>query len=180
MGFPGGSVVKNSANPGNVGSIPGLEDPLEMGMATHSSTLAWEIPWTEEPGGLQSMGSQRVRDDLATKSDRVLGMGLFLPKPLAQNTALLSSTGHDHQQHHGLTTQDPGNLSCGRPDRETEAGGEMDEGPQPKPLSFPSPAPHSGTPLQSPWKAGVHPHWALSAPSLGLPEPSQNGEEAES
>ena len=47
------------------------------------------------------MGSQRVRDELATKqqSDRVLEMSLFLPKPLAQNTALLSSTGHDHQQH---------------------------------------------------------------------------------
>ena len=38
----------------------GLEDPLEEEMATHSSILAWEIPWTEEPGGLQSMGSQRV------------------------------------------------------------------------------------------------------------------------
>ena len=41
----------------------GWEDPLEKGMATHSSILAWEIPWTEEPGGLQSMGSQRVRHD---------------------------------------------------------------------------------------------------------------------
>ena len=41
----------------------GWEDPLEKGMATHSSTLAWKIPWTEEPGGLQSMGSQRVRCD---------------------------------------------------------------------------------------------------------------------
>ena len=39
----------------------GWEDPLEEGMATHSSILAWEIPWTEEPGRLQSMGSQRVR-----------------------------------------------------------------------------------------------------------------------
>ena len=39
----------------------GLKDPLEEGMATHSSILAWRIPWTEEPGGLQSMGSQRVR-----------------------------------------------------------------------------------------------------------------------
>ena len=38
----------------------GQEDPLEKEMATHSSILAWEIPWTEEPGGLQSMGSQRV------------------------------------------------------------------------------------------------------------------------
>ena len=38
----------------------GWEDPLEKETATHSSTLAWRIPWTEEPGGLQSMGSQRV------------------------------------------------------------------------------------------------------------------------
>ena len=44
----------------------GWEDPLEKGMATHSSTLAWKIPWTEEPGRLQSMGSQRVRHDWAT------------------------------------------------------------------------------------------------------------------
>ena len=41
----------------------GWEDPLEKGIATHSSILAWRIPWTEEPGGLQSMGSQRVRYD---------------------------------------------------------------------------------------------------------------------
>ena len=41
----------------------GKEDPLEKGMATHSTILAWRIPWTEEPGGLQSMGSQRVRHD---------------------------------------------------------------------------------------------------------------------
>ena len=45
----------------------GWEDPLEEGMATHSSILAWEIPWTEEPGGLQSMGSQRAGYDWATK-----------------------------------------------------------------------------------------------------------------
>ena len=42
---------------------PGQEDPLEKGMATHSSILAWRIPQTEEPAGLQSMGSQRVRHD---------------------------------------------------------------------------------------------------------------------
>ena len=41
----------------------GGEDPLEEGMATHSSVFAWRIPWTEEPGGPQSMGSQRVRHD---------------------------------------------------------------------------------------------------------------------
>ena len=45
----------------------GCEDSLEKEMATHSSIIAREIPWTEEPGGLQSMGSQRVERDLATK-----------------------------------------------------------------------------------------------------------------
>ena len=44
----------------------GKEDLLEKGMATHSSILAWKIPWTEEPGGLPSMGSQRVRHDPVT------------------------------------------------------------------------------------------------------------------
>ena len=47
----------------DAGLIPGLEDPLEEGMATHSSILAWEMPWTEEPGRLQSMRSQRVGYD---------------------------------------------------------------------------------------------------------------------
>ena len=45
----------------------GWEDPLEKEMATHFSILAWEIPWTEEPGGLQFMGSQRVGHNLETK-----------------------------------------------------------------------------------------------------------------
>ena len=59
-------VVKNPpANAGyirDVGSIPGLEDPLEESRATHSSILAWRIPWTEEPGGLWSIDC-RVRHD---------------------------------------------------------------------------------------------------------------------
>ena len=46
----------------------GQEDPLEKEMATHSSILAWRILWTEEPGGLQFMGLQRVGDDWATKT----------------------------------------------------------------------------------------------------------------
>ena len=59
MGFPGGSDGKESAcNVGDLGLIPGSEDPLEKGMATNTSILAWEIPWTEEPNGLKSMGSQ--------------------------------------------------------------------------------------------------------------------------
>ena len=70
-GFPDGSVVKNlpakAGDAGDVGSIPGQEDPLKKEMATHSSILAWKIPWTKEPGGLQSMGSQRVRLDVVTE-----------------------------------------------------------------------------------------------------------------
>ena len=61
---PGGSDGKASAcNAGDPGSILGQEDPLEKEMATHSSNLAWKIPWTEEPDRLQSMGSQRVGHD---------------------------------------------------------------------------------------------------------------------
>ena len=48
---------------GDLDSIPDQEDALEKGMATHSSILAWEIPWTEDPRRLQSMGSGRVRND---------------------------------------------------------------------------------------------------------------------
>ena len=65
MGIPGGAVVKNP--PADAGDTRdpvqslGQEDPLEKEMATHSSILAWEIPWTENPGRLQSKGSQRVR-----------------------------------------------------------------------------------------------------------------------
>ena len=58
-GFPGCSDGKESAcNAGDLGSILGQEDPLEKGMATHSSILAWRIPWTVEPGRLQSMELQ--------------------------------------------------------------------------------------------------------------------------
>ena len=56
-----GLVVKNlPANAGDTGWIPGTGRSLEKRMATRSSILAWRIPWTEEPGGLQSMGSHRV------------------------------------------------------------------------------------------------------------------------
>ena len=59
-GFPGGSVVKNQPAKQETW-VPSLgqEDPLEEAMATHSSILAWRTPWTEEPGGLQFMGSQK-------------------------------------------------------------------------------------------------------------------------
>ena len=62
MDCPGGSGSKTSAcNVGHLGSIPGSGSTLEKEMTTHSSTLAWKTPWMVEPGGLQSMGSQRVR-----------------------------------------------------------------------------------------------------------------------
>ena len=62
-GFPGGAVIKNlpatAGESRDMGSIPGSKDPLEEEMATHSSILAWKFPWTEEPGRLQSMESQK-------------------------------------------------------------------------------------------------------------------------
>ena len=64
MGFPGGSDGTASAcNAGDPDSISGSRRSLEKEMVTHSSTLAWKIPWTEEPGGLQFMGLQRVEHD---------------------------------------------------------------------------------------------------------------------
>ena len=56
----------------------GQEDSLEESMETHPSILAWRIPWTEEPGGLQSMGSQRVRHDRAT----LIALNSILEYPL--------------------------------------------------------------------------------------------------
>ena len=66
-GFPGGPAIKNLQGARDAGSIRGWEDPQEKEMEIRSTILAWEIPWIEEPGGLQSMGLQRVRHDLATK-----------------------------------------------------------------------------------------------------------------
>ena len=67
MEFPGGSDGKESAcNTEDLGSIPGLGRSLEKGTATQTSILAWRIPWTEEPGRLQSMGLQRAEHDWAT------------------------------------------------------------------------------------------------------------------
>ena len=71
LGFPGGSEVKKKKK-----QLPANADPwvhpwvgrsLEKEMATHASISTWEIPWTEEPGGLQSMGCKRIRHGLATK-----------------------------------------------------------------------------------------------------------------
>ena len=59
MGFPGGLERNLPAMQETWVRFPGQEDHLEKGMATHSSVLAWKIPWAEKPGGLQSMGSQK-------------------------------------------------------------------------------------------------------------------------
>ena len=66
-GFPGGDSGKELACPCTAVQSLGHEDPLVKVMATHSSILAWRIAWAEEPGGLQSLGSQRVRHDEATQ-----------------------------------------------------------------------------------------------------------------
>ena len=81
--FPGGSDGKVSAsNAGDLGSIPGSGRSLEKGMATHSSALAWKIPWTEEPGALQSMGLQRVRHDWVTNTYILYSIGNYIQYPV--------------------------------------------------------------------------------------------------
>ena len=72
----------------------GWEDPLEEGMATHSSILAWRIPWIEESGGLQPMGSQRVRHDSTTDTDvymPIYRLFQFVP-PQQENSRKTSTT----------------------------------------------------------------------------------------
>ena len=78
LGFPSGSVVKNLPAMQEMQEVPSLgwEDLLEEGMANHSSILAWESPWTEEPGGLQFMGLQSQTDASSLLgSDRSPGEG---------------------------------------------------------------------------------------------------------
>ena len=80
--FPSESAVKNLQET-RIRSL-GLEDPLEEEMATHSTALAWRIPCTEEPSGLQSMGSQRVGNDSETKQQQkdLLDLGLGADEPI--------------------------------------------------------------------------------------------------
>ena len=96
--FPDSSVGKESACSAGVsretGSILGSEDPLEKGMATHSSILAWRIPWTEEPGALQSMGLRRVRHDWAQHSKPIHALSLTFT-----SDALLNLTGSPVKMH---------------------------------------------------------------------------------
>ena len=90
LDFPGGSVIKNPTAKWEtqVQSLGG-EDSLEKQMATHSSILAWETPWTEKPGGLQSMGSQRAGHDLGTEQQRRQQI-LYFSLPLAGVSRLAS------------------------------------------------------------------------------------------
>ena len=77
----GDSVVKNLPAVQEMWVISlDQEDPLEKGMATHSSILAWKIPWTEEPGRLQSMGSQRVGHDLVTEQPQQCSLNSHHPQ----------------------------------------------------------------------------------------------------
>ena len=73
LGFQGGSIVRNlPVMPEMWVQTLDQEDPLEKEMATHSSILAWEIPYKVKPGGLESMGSQRIRHDFVTKQQHLL------------------------------------------------------------------------------------------------------------
>ena len=77
MGFPGGSDGKASAcNAGDPGWIPGLGRSPGEGNGQHSSILAWKIPWTEEPGGLQSMGLQEL--DMTEQLNQGYTIGICL------------------------------------------------------------------------------------------------------
>ena len=81
-GFTGSSLIKNlPADVGDVDLILGQNDPLEEEMAIHSCVLAWRVPWIGEPGGLQSVGSQRVGHDLATTQTPVAVLRLLVVVP---------------------------------------------------------------------------------------------------
>ena len=82
-GFPGGSVVKNPAKWETWVRSLGREDPLEEGMATHSSILAWRISWTEKPGGLQSTGLQRVEHGSGTEQQ------VFIYTEISRNATIV-------------------------------------------------------------------------------------------
>ena len=118
--FPGGSVVKNlPANVrevGDVGLVLSWEDPLEEGMATHSSILAWKIPWTEEPGRFSPCGSQRAGHDWACmhahtgyygsiNQGHVLLVLLFFQAPSLKNPFVLSPIVHPSQSGWDVSSQ---------------------------------------------------------------------------
>ena len=98
-GFPGGAVVQPPAKQEMQVQSLGQEDPLGEDRATHSSTFAWRIPQTEEPGGLQSMGLQRVGLDLGTKQQQqqvphISGIKQYLSIPTVYWHAFLGLTSY--------------------------------------------------------------------------------------
>ena len=93
QGFPGDSVIKNlPANTGGMGLIPGLEDPLEKEMTTQCSVLAWETSWAEEPGGLQSMGSQGVGHNWEIKQQEQSVVRAAVPLDILRENLILPSS----------------------------------------------------------------------------------------
>ena len=93
LSFPGGSVGKNPfANAGDAGWSLDWGDPLEEEIAAHSSILGWKIPWTEEPGRLQSMASQRIRHDWACMQMASIAYLLSLPSELLPEDLLCFAT----------------------------------------------------------------------------------------
>ena len=109
--FPGGSAVRNPPAMQETQEMwvqsLGWEDPLKEGTATHSSIQAWRIPWTEEPGGLQSMGLPGVRYDWS-RWGHTAQLTVHFPAPLANLGAV--STGHhyNHTAVAGSKKNDPG------------------------------------------------------------------------
>ena len=101
LGFHGGSLVKNlpARQVTRVQSL-GWEDPLEKEMATHSSIRAWRIPWTEDPGRLQFMRSQRIGHDLVTKQQQYyLQVSKCYLQGSYQNFRVLSGNSNAGQEH---------------------------------------------------------------------------------
>ena len=105
LGLPGGSEGKESACDADQGSIPGSGRSPGEGNAVHSSILAWRIPWTEKPGRLQSMGSQRVGHDWVTS----LRFSSLLPWKKSYN----KPRQHIKKQRHLFANKGPYSQSCG-------------------------------------------------------------------
>ena len=93
---------ESSCQTGDMGSIPGLKDLLEKDMATHSSILAWETLWTEEPGGLQSMGVTKESD--TTLWLHTHSLCLLSPTPILPLLLLHGSCTYLHSHQHIFNT----------------------------------------------------------------------------
>ena len=104
--MPGGSDGKASVyNAGDPGSIPGLEDPLEKKMATYFHILAWKTPWTEEPGRIQSIGSQKSQTRLSSSSRLPWWLSSKESACNAENLSLVPGLGRSPGGGHGNPLQ---------------------------------------------------------------------------